>query len=222
MRFSDRTQAGQVLAQHLSAYRQKPQVLVLALPRGGVPVASEVAKALGAPLDVLTVRKLGMPEHPEYAIGAIASGGARVMNPEAEFLNLSPAEVSAIAAREQRELERRERLYRAGRPPLSLQGHTAILVDDGLATGSTMRAAIAAARRLSAQHIVVAVPVAAPETVADLRSEVDEVVCVTTPVPLRAVGLWYDDFEQVSDEAVCALLAQAGAEMRTEKHGKAP
>jgi putative phosphoribosyl transferase len=159
---------------------------------------------------VLMVRKLGMPTHPEYAMGAIASGGVRVMNPDAAFLGISAKEIEAVAAHERLELARRERLYRAGRPTLSLKGLTVILVDDGLATGSTMRAAVQAARRADAQRIVVAVPVAAPETAESLRSEADEVVCVATPVPLRAVGLWYDDFEQVSDDAVRALLAQGG------------
>ncbi len=208
MRFSDRAQAGQLLAQRLSDYRHQ-QPLVLALPRGGVPVASEVAKALDAPLDLLMVRKLGMPHHPEYAIGAIAIGGVRVMNPDTEFLNLSRAQVDALAADEQRELDRRERLYRAGRPPLALEGRTVILVDDGLATGSTMRAAIKATLRLGALRVVVAVPVAAPETAANLQREVDDMVCLTTPVPLDAVGQWYDDFDQVSDEKVLTLLAQA-------------
>jgi putative phosphoribosyl transferase len=210
MRFDNREHAGQLLAERLSAYQKQAHVLVLGLPRGGVPVASVVAKALDAPLDVLMVRKLGMPTHPEYAMGAIASGGVRVMNPDAAFLSISAQEIEAVAAHERLELARRERLYRAGRPALSLKGLTVILVDDGLATGSTMRAAVQAARRAKAQRIVVAVPVAAPETAENLRSEADEVVCVATPVPLRAVGLWYDDFEQVSDDTVCALLAQGG------------
>jgi putative phosphoribosyl transferase len=211
MRFDNREHGGQLLAERLSAYQQQPNVLVLGLPRGGVPVASVVAKALHAPLDVLMVRKLGMPTHPEYAMGAIASGGVRVMNPDAAFLGISAKEIEAVAAHERLELARRERLYRAGRPALALKGLTVILVDDGLATGSTMRAAVLAARRAQAQRIVVAVPVAAPETAESLRSEADEVVCVATPVPLRAVGLWYDDFEQVSDDAVRALLAQGGS-----------
>jgi putative phosphoribosyl transferase len=211
MRFDNREHGGQLLAERLSAYQQQPNVLVLGLPRGGVPVASVVAKALHAPLDVLMVRKLGMPTHPEYAMGAIASGGVRVMNPDAAFLGISAKEIEAVAAHERLELARRERLYRAGRPALALKGLTVILVDDGLATGSTMRAAVQAARRADAQRIIVAVPVAAPETAESLRSEADEVVCVATPVPLRAVGLWYDDFEQVSDDAVRALLAQGGS-----------
>ena len=209
MRFSNRRQAGQLLAEQLGAYRKQPRVLVLALPRGGVPVASEVATALGAPLDVFLVRKLGVPHHPEYAMGAIATGGVRVMNPDADHLRLDPSEVEAVVVREQQELERRERLYRGAKPPLSLHGRTVILVDDGLATGSTMRAAALAARQQGAGRIVVAVPVAAPETVESLRGEVDEVVCVATPVPFRAVGLWYDDFDQVSDDQVRTLLAAA-------------
>ena len=209
MNFSNRRQAGQALAERLGAYRKQPQVLVLALPRGGVPVASEVAAALDAPLDVFVVRKLGVPHHPEYAMGAIASGGVRVMNPDAASLRLDPSEVEAVVVREQQELERRERLYRGTRPPPSLQGRTVILVDDGLATGSTMRAAVLAARQQGAGRIVVAVPVAAPETAESLRGEVDEVVCVATPVPFHAVGLWYDDFDQVSDDEVYTLLAAA-------------
>lgn len=209
MNFSNRRQAGQMLAERLGAYRKQPRVLVLALPRGGVPVASEVAAALGAPLDVFVVRKLGVPHHPEYAMGAIASGGVRVMNPDAAHLRLDPSEVEAVVVREQQELERRERLYRGARPPPSLQGRTVILVDDGLATGSTMRAAVLAARQQGAGRIVVAVPVAAPETAESLRGEVDEVVCVATPVPFHAVGLWYDDFDQVSDDEVRTLLAAA-------------
>ncbi len=213
MKFRNRQHAGQLLAQQLAVRAPVPKLLVLALPRGGVPVACAVSQMLHAPLEVLVVRKLGMPQHPEYAIGAIASGGVRVMNPEAAFLNLPTPELETLIAREQQALQRRERLYRAGRAAPDLVGRSVILVDDGLATGSTMRAAIVSARRQGAPHITVALPVAASETADSLRSEVDEVVCVTTPVPLRAIGLWYDDFEPVSDDAVRALLAgaQAGA-----------
>ncbi len=209
MKFHNRREAGKRLAGLLSAYRHQSGLLVLALPRGGVPVGFEVAGALNAPLDVFLVRKLGAPHHPEYAMGAIATGGVRVMNPDAALLHLDPAEVEAVVARELLEIERRERLYRGSRPPLDLHGRTVILVDDGLATGSTMRAAALAAHQQGAARIVVAVPVAAPETAASLRAEVDELVCVTTPSPFHAVGLWYDDFEQVSDGEVGTLLALA-------------
>jgi putative phosphoribosyl transferase len=209
MKFHNRREAGQRLAGLLSAYRNQAGLLVLALPRGGVPVGFEVAGALNAPLDVFLVRKLGVPHHPEYAMGAIATGGVRVMNPDAALLRLDPGEVEAVVARELLEIERRERLYRGSRAPLDLHGRTVILVDDGLATGSTMRAAALAARKQGAARIVVAVPVAAPETAARLRAEVDALVCVTTPSPFHAVGLWYDDFEQVSDGEVGTLLALA-------------
>ena len=211
MKFRNRHHAGQLLAQQLALCAPAPPFLVLALPRGGVPVAYVVSQMLRAPLDVLAVRKLGMPQHPDYAIGAIASGGVRVMNPEAAFLNLPTPELEALIAREQQELQRRERLHRAGRPAPDLVGCSVILVDDGLATGSTMRAAIVSARRQGAPHITVALPVAASETADSLRREVEEVVCVTTPVPLRTIGLWYDDFEPVSDDAVRTLLASAQA-----------
>jgi putative phosphoribosyl transferase len=216
MRFSDRRQAGQLLAKQLGAYSHQARVLVLALPRGGVPVACEVAAALDAPLDVLVVRKLGVPHHPEYAMGAIAAGGVRVMNPDAAYLRLDPSEVEAVAVREQQELARRERLYRGARAPLSLRGHTVILVDDGLATGSTMRAAALSARQQGAERIVVAVPVAAPETAESLRSEGYEVICVATPAAFRAVGLWYDDFDQVSDDEVRTMLAEAGLRVQQQ------
>ncbi len=203
-----------MLADQLITYRAQPMLLILALPRGGVPVASEVAKVLGAPLDVLLVRKLGLPHHPEYAMGAIASGGVRIFNPDATYLRLDACEVEAVVLREQQELERRELLYRGLRPPPSLLGRTVILVDDGLATGSTMRAAVLAAQQQGAAHVVAAVPVGSPDAAESLRSEVDEVVCIITPVPFRAVGLWYDDFDQVSDDEVCSLLAAAGKQLQ--------
>ncbi|HWQ15505.1 MAG TPA: phosphoribosyltransferase [Roseiflexaceae bacterium] len=209
-RFLDRRDAGRFLADHLRAYAGRPDVLVLALPRGGVPVAFEVARALGAPLDVFLVRKLGVPGHEELAMGAIASGGVRVINDEvAGALGIPESVIGAVAAHEQRELERRERAYRDDRPAPDVRGYTAILVDDGLATGSTMRAAVRALRLLGPQRIVVAVPVAAYETCASLRAEADEVVCAATPEPFHAVGLWYEDFSQTTDDEVRELLSRA-------------
>jgi predicted phosphoribosyltransferase len=176
-----------------------------------VPVAAEVARALGAPLDVFVVRKLGFPGHEEFAMGAIASGGVRVMNPDVAGAGIPPAMVDAVAAREQQELERRERAYRGARPPLDLKGRIVVLVDDGLATGSTMRAAVMAVRQLAPKRVVVAVPVAAAPTCEQLREMADEVVCSATPEPFRAVGLWYQNFEQTSDAEVRALLESASA-----------
>ncbi len=208
--FRDRRHAGRVLAQVLVGYANRSDVIVLALPRGGVPVAYEVAKKLHAPLDVFVVRKLGVPGHEEYAMGAIASGGVRVLNDEVlQRLGISDAAVDAVTRYEQGELERRERLYRADRPLPDLRSRTVILVDDGLATGSTMLAAVRAVRAQQPARTVVAVPTAAAETCAQLRSEADEVVCATTPEPFRAVGTWYDDFSQTSDEEVRELLAHA-------------
>jgi len=208
--FRDRRHAGRVLAQVLVGYANRSDVIVLALPRGGVPVAYEVAKALHAPLDVFVVRKLGVPGHEEYAMGALAGGGVRVLNDEiVKRLGISDAAVDAVTRDELRELERRERLYRGGRPLPELRGRTVILVDDGLATGSTMLAAVKALRAQQPARIVVAVPTAAVETCARLRSDADEVVCATTPEPFRAVGMWYDDFSQTSDEEVRELLARA-------------
>ena len=207
--FKDRHDAGRKLAQRLMPYRGKRDVIVLGLPRGGVPVAFEVAQALHVPLDVFIVRKLGVPGHEEYAMGAIASGGIRVMNPEAAALSIPQSAIDAVAAREEKELERRERLYRGTRPPLDLSGRTVILVDDGLATGSTMRAAALAIRQQRPARIVVAVPVAAVETCDEFRREVDEIVCGMTPQPFRAVGVWYEDFTQTTDAEVHALLNAA-------------
>lgn len=206
MQFRDRKQAGQALAQKLDRYRDNPDVLVLALPRGGVPVAYEVARALHAPLDVFVIRKLGLPGHEEYAMGAIATGGVRVMNPDAMDLPMSAAAIEAVVAREQQELERRERLYRGDRPPLTIANRVVILVDDGLATGSTMRAAAIAVKQQNPQRVVVAVPVAASATCEEFRAEVDDVVCVHTPFPFHAVGIWYANFDQTSDQEVHALL----------------
>jgi predicted phosphoribosyltransferase len=210
MSFHDRTEAGRALATGLNAFAGRPDVLVLALPRGGVPVAYEVAQALQAPLDIFIVRKLGVPRHEELAMGALASGGVRVLNDEVVHDLCIPDEViEAVTAQAQQELERRERLYRGERPPPDVRGRTVILVDDGLATGSTMRAAVAALRRLGPARIVVAVPVGAAETCAALREEADAVLCHHTPEPFYAVGAWYQDFTQTTDDEVRDLLARA-------------
>jgi predicted phosphoribosyltransferase len=220
--FRDRTDAGQKLAARLAKYADRSDVLVLALPRGGVPVAYEVAKQLGAPLDVFLVRKLGVPGYEELAMGAIASGGVRVINDNVVRQLAIPGEViDAVAAEERRELERRERTYRNGRPPPDVKGRTVILIDDGLATGSTMRAAAAALRKLGPASIVVAVPVAAPETCDEFREEVDEVVCAATPEPFRGVGLWYKDFSQTTDEEARELLERARQSLAPRARGQA-
>ncbi len=209
-RFRDRREAGQVLARTLAAYAHRPDVVVLALPRGGVPVGYEVARALGAPLDVFLVRKLGVPGHEELAMGAVATGGVRVLNDRIiRALGVPPNVIDAVADWQGEELARRERLYRGERPPPDVRGQTVILVDDGLATGATMRAALAALRQQGPARVVVAVPTAAPESCDDLRAEADEVVCATTPEPFYSVGLWYEDFSQTSDEEVRELLACA-------------
>ena len=212
MIFRNRREAGKILARKLMAYANRPDVLVLALPRGGVPVAFEVAQALHAPLDVFLVRKLGVPGHEELAMGAIASWGARVLNDDVvRELHISDNVIERVAARERRELERRDRSYRAGRPAPNVRGRTIILVDDGLATGSTMRAAIAALRQQRPVRIVVAVPVGSPETCAEFQDEADEAICALTPVPFYAVGVWYQDFSQTTDEEVHDLLEEATA-----------
>jgi putative phosphoribosyl transferase len=210
MLFANRREAGRILASLLRKYADRDDVLVLALPRGGVPVGFEVAHALKAPLDVFIVRKLGVPWHDELAMGAIATGGVRVLNEDVVIsLALGPEVIDAVAAREEKELARRERLYRGARPAPQVQGRTVILVDDGLATGSTMRAAVAALRKQAPARIVVAVPVAAPETCEEFTTEVDEVVCAATPRMFNGVGRWYEDFSQTTDEEVHDLLAQA-------------
>jgi predicted phosphoribosyltransferase len=210
MLFRDRTDAGRVLADKLSRYAEQPDVLVLGLPRGGVPVAYEVARALHAPLDVFLVRKLGVPGREELAMGAIASGGVRVVNEDVvRALDLSDDIIDKAAVAEQRELARREQAYRGNRPPIDARGRTVILVDDGLATGSTMRAAIAALRKQRPARIVVAVPVGAQEICEEFRHEADEIVCACTPEPFYAVGLWYNDFSQTTDDEVRDLLRQA-------------
>jgi predicted phosphoribosyltransferase len=208
--FRDRSEAGRALAALLTAEAGAPDVLVLALPRGGVPVAFEVAAALRAPLDVFLVRKLGVPGHEELAMGAIASGGVQVLNDDVVGgLHIPAHVIAAVAARERQELERRERAYRGDRPPLDVRGRTIILVDDGLATGTTMRAAAVAIRRQQPRRLVVAVPVASSAACAELRAVADAVVCAYTPEPFYAVGVWYEDFTQTTDDEVRDLLARA-------------
>lgn len=206
--FRDRRDAGRKLAAKLGTYVNRPDVLVLALPRGGVPVGYEVARVLGVPLDVFLVRKLGVPGYEELAMGAVATGGVRVLNKQiVDSLGIPDHLIDAVAAQEQRELARRERIYRSGRPLPDVRGRTAILVDDGLATGATMHAAIAALRQLHPARVVVAVPTASPEACEEMRAEVDEVICAITPEPFSAVGRWYEDFSQTTDEEVRDLLA---------------
>jgi predicted phosphoribosyltransferase len=215
-RYRNRTEAGRRLAAELGEYAKRPDVVVLALPRGGVPVAYEVARALNAPLDVFIVRKLGHPTHPELAMGAIASGGIRLIDEAAvRRFEITDAQIAAVAAEEERELERRERLYRNGSPPPDVAGKTVILVDDGLATGATMAAAAASLRALEPARLVVAVPVAAPDTCDAFRDITDDVVCARTPEPFDAVGLWYEDFSQTDDEEVRQLLERAAREIGT-------
>jgi putative phosphoribosyl transferase len=218
MRFQDRRDAGRHLAALLrnAGYALK-NPLVLALPRGGVPVGYEVARALRAPLDVFVVRKLGVPGHEELAFGAVSSNGVRILNRDViEDLNVPGDVIDEVAARELRELERRERAYREGRPAPPAWGRTVILVDDGLATGATMRAAVAAVRRSEPARVVVAVPVAAPAAYDEFRREVDAVACVFTPEPFHAVGLWYQDFSQTDDDEVRDLLARSARELGPE------
>jgi len=212
MLFVNRRHAGSVLAGLLKHYAEQHDVLVLALPRGGVPVGFEVAQALNAPLDVFVVRKLGVPGQEELAMGAIATGGVRVLNDDiVGYLGLSEEVIDRVVAREKKELERRERIYRGDNAAPLVRGRTLILIDDGLATGSTMRAAVAALHKQQPSRIVVAVPVASPEACEELRSEVNETICAATPRPFQGVGRWYQDFSQTSDEEVHELLAQARA-----------
>jgi len=207
-RFRNRLEAGELLGEAVATrYAGRDVLLVLGLPRGGVPVAHGVAAALGAPLDVFVVRKLGVPGQEELAMGAIASGGVRVMNRDVlDYLRLSDSALEAVVARELRELERRERAFRGDKPPLDVRDRTVVVVDDGLATGSTMRAAARALRAMAPRAIVVAVPVGAPATCRELRSEADDIICLSTPEPFEAVGMWYDDFTQTTDAEVHALL----------------
>ncbi len=210
MLFEDRFEAGRLLASHLREFDKRDDVVVLALPRGGVPVGYEVAQALHAPLDVFVVRKLGVPGHEELAMGALASGGVRVLNRTViDALEISEEMIDAAIAREQIELERREREYRDGRPATDVKGRTAILVDDGLATGSSMRVVATALRKKSPAQIVVAVPVASASTCAEFETEVDRVICAATPEPFLAVGQWYQDFSQTTDEEVRELLRRS-------------
>ena len=208
VRFRDRTDAGRQLgAEVVKRLGDRGDTLVLALPRGGVPVGYEVARALRAPLDVFIVRKLGLPGHEELAMGAIASGGIEVLNDEVlGWMPVSRASIDAVADRERRELARREKEYRGNRPPIDVAGRTVVIVDDGLATGSTMRAAVRALRKMNPKMIAVAVPVGARETCTSLGQEVDEMICLRTPEPFDAVGQWYADFSQTSDEEVHELL----------------
>jgi putative phosphoribosyl transferase len=209
-RFRDRTEAGRVLAEKLSSYQGRGDVAVLALPRGGLPVAFEIAAALKAPLDVFVVRKLGVPGHEELAMGAIASGGVRVVNESVvRDLRIEQSVIESVAESEQRELRRRESSYRGRRDPTKLDGRTVILVDDGMATGSTMRAAIDAVKKHRPNKVVVAVPTAAASTCEELAEEVDELVCAMTPEPYYAVGAWYEDFPQLSDDEVRRILEEA-------------
>jgi predicted phosphoribosyltransferase len=210
MMFHDRADAGRALAAKLMPYANRRDVLVLALPRGGVPVAYEVARALNAPLDVFIVRKLGVPGQEELAMGAIATGGVRVLNEDVvRVLQIPDDVIDEVAEAEWQELERRQREYRDDLPPPNVRGRTAILIDDGLATGSTMRAAVAALRRQGPARIVVAVPVAAASTVAEMRAEVDDLVCVHVPETFYSVGSWYEDFTQTTDAEVRELLDEA-------------
>jgi len=210
MIFQDRSQAGRVLASRLMKYARRPDTVVLALPRGGVPVGFEISKELGLPVDVFIVRKLGVPGHEELAMGAIASGGVRYINEDVtNELGITTDIIDAVSRLEEREIERRERVYRSGRPPLDTQEKTIILVDDGLATGSTMLAAIAALRQRKPARIVVAVPAAARETYTRIAREVDEIVCLAMPDPFLAVGHWYHSFSQTTDDEVRDLLARA-------------
>ncbi len=222
-RFENRAGAGRVLATMLTAYAGQPQAIVLALPRGGVPVGYEVAVALGLPLDIFLVRKLGVPGHEELAMGAIATGGVCVLNSDVVTpLGIDAGTIDRVAASEQRELERREIAYRDGRVVPNVRGRTVILVDDGLATGSTMLVAIRALRLQNPARIVVAVPTAAPSVCGEIGSEADEIICAITPEPFYAVGLWYDDFSETTDDEVRDLLQQASRSSPVEDHGSMP
>ena len=208
--FRDRKEAGKLLAAELAAYANKQDVIVLALPRGGVPVGFEIAQALHVPLDVIVVRKLGVPGQEELAMGAIATGGIRILNRDVvQFLNIPDEVIDEITAQELQELERREHLYRGERPAYDVGGRTVILVDDGIATGATMHAAVAAIKQRQPTRIIIAVPTAAPSTCDEFAAEVDELVCVIRPEPFIAVGYWYRQFSQTSDEEVRSLLERA-------------
>jgi predicted phosphoribosyltransferase len=213
--FHDRVEAGRLLAEKLAKYANRPDVLVLGLPRGGVPVAAQVARELNAPLDVFVVRKLGAPGQEELAMGAIATGGVRVLNAEVvDSMGIKDEVIDEVEAREQRELQRREHAYRSGRLAPDVEGKTVLVVDDGIATGSTMLAAIAALRMLKAGRVVAAAPTIAADTYVTIEKEVDEIVAVIVPEDFRGVGQWYEDFSQTTDEEVRELLAQADARFR--------
>lgn len=217
--FQDRVHAGKILAERVARSIQSPECLVLALPRGGVPVGFEVARALRAELDIFLVRKLGLPGQEELAVGAIASGGVRVLNQTlVDELRLSRNLIDHIIAREERELKRREELYRQGRPALPVRDRTIVLVDDGLATGASMKAATQALRLEAPKRIIVAVPVAAVETCDEFRMNADEIICAYTPSPFMAVGIWYEDFSQTTDKEVQRLLKQAEQQATVHRH----
>src|SRR5947208_1699462 len=210
MIFRDRTEAGQVLASKLTKYLNQVDTVILALPRGGVPVAYEIGKELGLPVDIFVVRKLGVPGHEELAMGAIASGGVRHINRDVvDQVRIDSETIDVASRREQKEIERREQLYRGQRSPVDVRNKTVIVVDDGLATGSTMHAAIAALRQHRPARIVVAVPAASPQTCSEIADEVDEIICAATPETFYAVGQWYQEFSQTTDEEVRDLLARA-------------
>ncbi|WP_034295985.1 phosphoribosyltransferase [Herbaspirillum sp. RV1423] len=220
-RIKDRTEGGAKLAERLGAYARRPDVIVLALPRGGVPVGFAIAQALDVPLDVLLVRKLGVPGNEEFAMGAITSDGVYVLQSDVlRNFDISAKIVEATAQRKLKELAQREKLYRADRPALQLEGRTAIIVDDGLATGSTMLAAIKAVRKAGAARLVIAVPVAAPDAIRQIESQVDETIFLMAPEPFYAVGMWYDDFGQTSDDEVVAFLDKAAKRQAQIKPGK--
>jgi predicted phosphoribosyltransferase len=219
-RFADRTDAGKKLARALGAYAGKPDLLVLGVPRGGVPVAFAVARTLRAPLDVFVVRKLGVPSQEELAMGAVAPGGVTVLNHDIiEAMHVEPEAIDEAARRERAEIGRRERAYRGDTPALVARGKIAILVDDGLATGSSMRAGVLALRQQDPARVVVAVPVASPDTCDELRALADDVVCARTPQPFHAVGFWYEDFPQTTDDEVRAILALAAVDRRAAEEG---
>ncbi|WP_431266564.1 phosphoribosyltransferase [Roseateles chitinivorans] len=217
-RFADRRDAGRQLVARLAPYAHRDDVTVLALPRGGVPVGAEIARALEAPLDVLVVRKLGLPGQPEYAMGAIASGDVRVLNTQVlQQLAISYSAIEIVTRAEVRELHRREKLYRGNRPAPAVEGRQVILVDDGMATGASMRAGVQALREMRPAKIVVAVPVSSPETCHLITQDADEVLCAHTPERFRSVGQWYERFEQTTDEEVRRLLAAASERVATAK-----
>lgn len=217
IRFSDRKDAGRKLAQKLGHYADRPDVLVLALPRGGVPVAFEVSRLLNAPMDVFIVRKLGLPGREELAIGAIATGGIRVLNDDViRLLNVPEEVIRFVAKRELQELQRREQIYRGNRPPPDVRDKIVILIDDGLATGASMRAAVKGLRAQHPARIVVAVPAAAAEVCEAFRHEVDEIVCAMTPEPFQGVGRWYEDFRQMTDDEVRSLLEESNQQLLHE------